>query len=45
MSNDEEAATAAWKMLTMPNSYLLEGDQRLAKHFAAADETLAMTAG
>ncbi|MCB0126263.1 MAG: rhodanese-like domain-containing protein, partial [Caldilineaceae bacterium] len=47
MSNDEDAATEAWKMLTaekVPNSYLLEGGiNGWLATFAAADETLLMT--
>ncbi len=47
MSNDETAATAAWKMLTaeqVPNSYLLEGGiNGWLATFAAEDETLTMT--
>lgn len=47
MSNDEEAATEAWKMLTaekVPNSYLLEGGiNGWLATFAEEDDTLAMT--
>jgi rhodanese-related sulfurtransferase len=47
MSNDETAATEAWKRLTaesVPNSYLLEGGiNGWLATFAAADETLIAT--
>lgn len=47
MSNDESAATEAWKRLTaesVPNSYLLEGGiNRWLATFGVDDATLAMT--